>query len=189
MLLTEFFQQENVMYHTAHLKPTTLCRIFPMCYVSLPNHKVWMIFSIYGTVYQSKLVRQRQSPSQTLDQRRQMLPQKWRAIQRNNIRTLVSSMPRRCEYSGSLEVVIQGTNLNGSQITSNCDKLFVIHRQRKNWLFSSHSKIFWVNILISSWNFFIQSTWVSVFLKEYIYRYENSILFTYISAWHNIIGL
>jgi transposase len=43
-----------------------------------------------------KRVRQRQSPPQTLDQRLQMLQQKWRTIPRNNVRNLIESMPRRC---------------------------------------------------------------------------------------------
>ena len=90
----DFFQQDNTRPHTARVT---------MDYLEQNNINVlpWPSKSPDLNPIEhfrdqlDKRVRQRQPPSQTLDQLRQMLQQEWRTIPRNNVRNLIESMLRR----------------------------------------------------------------------------------------------
>jgi transposase len=91
----ELFQQDNARPHASRLT---------MDYLEQNNINVlpWpskspdldLIVHLYDHL--DKRVRQRQPPSQTLDQLCLMLQQEWRTIPRNNVGKLIESIPRRC---------------------------------------------------------------------------------------------
>ena len=90
----ELFQQDNARPH-AHLTMDYLeqnnINVLPW---SSKSPDLDLIVHLYDHL--DKRVRQRQLPSQTLDQLCQMLQQEWRTIPQNNVGKLIESIPRRC---------------------------------------------------------------------------------------------
>lgn len=122
--------------------------------------------------------------------------QEWRDISRNNIRTLLASMPRRCVAVLAAVVIIHVTNFNGTGSNTNWDQCIFIHQSRRNWPSSSQSNTFWVNSFISNCKIFIQNTFnkilknplcVSFYLNCYLSFCVKckQILLQDISEWHS----
>jgi hypothetical protein len=115
----ELFQQDNARPHTARVAMDYLDQnninvlTWPSKSPDLnPIEHLWDELD--------KRVRQRQPPTQTLNQLRQMFQQEWRTIPRSNMRNMIESMPRRC---WPRVVVIHGTSFNVTGSVLNCDEL------------------------------------------------------------------
>ena len=119
----ELFQHNNARPHTARLTRDYLQQnIINMLPWPSKSSDLNPIEHLWDQL--DKRVCQRQPPPQTLDQLRQMLQQEWRTISRNNVRTVIDSMPRRCRAVLTARGGhTRGTNLNVTGSVLNCDNL------------------------------------------------------------------